>query len=548
MPCRAVGRWNISWRKCTPGMSWKRSDMNSQYYSKEPPKAVVLDHSHYILFKSIYHNLQVTQPSFAALEMSSPTSSSQDFQEDYYAHLGLHRNTAKLEDIKKAYRRLCLIYHPDKPGGDAVKFCRLKAAYDVLSDDDKRRQYDRECAARRIRLEGVATRRPSNYNDGYPASTGHRPGSSSSVRPTAPPSPSYREAGRKPGGTGAPSFHRSATNAARPDRGRPAEREPTSRKKPEQSKHRRHSSTQPSVSRAAPSSSKPAGRRRASLERDGGSRAYSPKRTARPPTAEAHPYTRDATDYYGGSAQTTGYPYTTTTTYMPYIRPDNYPTAVPFSVPYRDGQSYYETTSPGVRTAAPYATWSQPFPPRTEQWPYPRPEYPQTQQSDSAGTSTLICPHHGKILVPEPKTILTMMLDLKKDAKAVKVALTESYSLMNPAKYNHHRAAVELGSKYKKKAIANLDHLAKMLDGWRSGNISSKTHCDTVVFISKLNRIQTHLHDWGKSAASLRSIAEHHESTHKDSKVRQELQTEFVVLLASWIQPDYWLLGTSSYE
>lgn len=62
---------------------------------------------------------------------------------DYYEVLGVSRNASK-EDIKKAYRRLAMKYHPDRnKSTDAEeKFKEISEAYGVLSDDDKRRQYD----------------------------------------------------------------------------------------------------------------------------------------------------------------------------------------------------------------------------------------------------------------------------------------------------------------------------------------------------------------------------------------------------------------------
>lgn len=65
--------------------------------------------------------------------------------EDYYKILGLEKN-AGLEDIKKAYRKLALKYHPDRNPSDKKKaeeqFKKISEAYAVLSDDEKRRQYD----------------------------------------------------------------------------------------------------------------------------------------------------------------------------------------------------------------------------------------------------------------------------------------------------------------------------------------------------------------------------------------------------------------------
>lgn len=60
---------------------------------------------------------------------------------DYYKILGVSRSVSK-EEIKKAYRQLAHKYHPDKAGGDEKKFKEINEAYQVLSDDKKRAQYD----------------------------------------------------------------------------------------------------------------------------------------------------------------------------------------------------------------------------------------------------------------------------------------------------------------------------------------------------------------------------------------------------------------------
>jgi len=63
---------------------------------------------------------------------------------DYYQILGVNRD-ATLDEIKKAYRRLALKYHPDRNPGDKEaeeKFKEINEAYAVLSDPEKRRQYD----------------------------------------------------------------------------------------------------------------------------------------------------------------------------------------------------------------------------------------------------------------------------------------------------------------------------------------------------------------------------------------------------------------------
>lgn len=64
-------------------------------------------------------------------------------KKDYYELLGVKRN-AKEKEIKKAFRKLAVKYHPDKnKDPDAEKtFVEIAKAYEVLSDPDKRRRYD----------------------------------------------------------------------------------------------------------------------------------------------------------------------------------------------------------------------------------------------------------------------------------------------------------------------------------------------------------------------------------------------------------------------
>lgn len=61
---------------------------------------------------------------------------------DYYEILGVPRGSSE-DEIKKAYRKLAHQYHPDKSGGNEAKFKEVNEAYQVLSNKEKRAQYDR---------------------------------------------------------------------------------------------------------------------------------------------------------------------------------------------------------------------------------------------------------------------------------------------------------------------------------------------------------------------------------------------------------------------
>jgi DnaJ-class molecular chaperone len=62
-------------------------------------------------------------------------------QKDYYKILGVDEN-ASFEEIKKTYRKLAFQYHPDKNPGSEEMMKELNEAYAVLSDEQKRREYD----------------------------------------------------------------------------------------------------------------------------------------------------------------------------------------------------------------------------------------------------------------------------------------------------------------------------------------------------------------------------------------------------------------------
>jgi molecular chaperone DnaJ len=60
---------------------------------------------------------------------------------DYYEILGVGKD-ASADEVKKAFRRLAIKFHPDKEGGDEAKFKEVNEAYEVLKDSSKRQRYD----------------------------------------------------------------------------------------------------------------------------------------------------------------------------------------------------------------------------------------------------------------------------------------------------------------------------------------------------------------------------------------------------------------------
>lgn len=74
---------------------------------------------------------------------------------NHYELLGVRKNASK-EEVKKAYRKLALRYHPDKNPGDSKagqRFGELNEAYEILIDDHKRELYNREEAFSQTRRE-----------------------------------------------------------------------------------------------------------------------------------------------------------------------------------------------------------------------------------------------------------------------------------------------------------------------------------------------------------------------------------------------------------
>ena len=76
--------------------------------------------------------------------------------EDYYGALGVTRE-ANEQEIKRAYHKMILRYHPDK-NRDNIEECtqrfrEIQTAYEILSNPQKRRMYDNECRWRECKYE-----------------------------------------------------------------------------------------------------------------------------------------------------------------------------------------------------------------------------------------------------------------------------------------------------------------------------------------------------------------------------------------------------------
>jgi molecular chaperone DnaJ len=86
---------------------------------------------------------------------------------DYYKILGLGKNASE-EEIKKAYRKLARQYHPDRNAGDRraeERFKEISQAHDVLSDPEKRKQYDRGSGPFGFNVPGGFD--PSSFGSGF---------------------------------------------------------------------------------------------------------------------------------------------------------------------------------------------------------------------------------------------------------------------------------------------------------------------------------------------------------------------------------------------
>lgn len=70
--------------------------------------------------------------------------------ENLYDILELDKN-ANDKEIKKQYKKLAMIHHPDR-GGDASKFKEISDAYDILSDKEKKNKYDKYGSEKKMNI------------------------------------------------------------------------------------------------------------------------------------------------------------------------------------------------------------------------------------------------------------------------------------------------------------------------------------------------------------------------------------------------------------
>lgn len=85
---------------------------------------------------------------------------------DYYYFLGIARN-ASAEDIKKAYRKLSLKYHPDKNDNDVFfsdRFREVQEAYETLADTDRKKLYDQNLSNQQQNTRSVLPPKIKNFS------------------------------------------------------------------------------------------------------------------------------------------------------------------------------------------------------------------------------------------------------------------------------------------------------------------------------------------------------------------------------------------------
>lgn len=85
---------------------------------------------------------------------------------DYYYFLGIPQN-ASAEDIKKAYRKLSLKYHPDKNENDdyfSDRFKEVKEAYETLTNPDRKRIYDQNLGSQQRNVKSILPPKIKNFS------------------------------------------------------------------------------------------------------------------------------------------------------------------------------------------------------------------------------------------------------------------------------------------------------------------------------------------------------------------------------------------------
>ena len=141
------------------------------------------------------------------------------FEKDYYKTLGVS-STANAKEITSAYRKLAKKHHPDTNPGHEETFKEISAAYDVLGDADRRKEYDE------VRAMGPAA---AGFGGGFPGGFGGGGGGGTfraedmgdwtlrgPVRPRSPGRRRHREPARRT--TSRPSC---TSRSRTPSRGRP---------------------------------------------------------------------------------------------------------------------------------------------------------------------------------------------------------------------------------------------------------------------------------------------------------------------------------------